>query len=326
MSFNLGLLIALMHKLSASSAEVDCRTSAIRPLFVWAEWPEIYRPSEWRNYFDTLLGFAAGNCGNFAVPKIIIRVTDPEWEGLFRVERESYFFTDFLARIPRGVEIRIYPYLYTQKAQQKWANYSGHARPLQGVFKFAHEWNKILSKDKLPARIGGIVVDGEERHGFDREQPRVAHYKKHYGVPTFAVGIGFDAHKHREFYPSADEFYMEMYDFYDVNHHGKPVKRVHVSPSDKAHTFLETLDRKSLHPFIGTYRDPRMHFMWSVQSMSKDDCIYPLESKCGLGDDFGWFSAPEFNNFLGLVQERYPVLAGRSHGIFQFNYMPPSWL
>lgn len=323
------LFITSSQNVSAStrgSRSAKCERNPSRPLFVWAEWPELYKPTQWRNYFDTLLSFASGNCGNFVIPKIVMRVTDPEWAGLFTVGRESSFFTDFLSRIPEGVDLRIYPYFFTTEAQDKWAAYSGTGRPLEGVFKYAKEWNKLLSKERLPVRITAVVADSEERHGFEAEQRRVPQYKRTYGIPTFAVGIGFDALRHREYYPSADEFYMEMYDFYDVHHEGLPAKRVETSHKDKPHSFLEVLHRKSLHPFVRSYDDPRMHFMWSVQARSKRDCIYPLEGTCGLSDDFGWFSAGDFNTFMGLVQERYPVFSGRSHGIFQFNYVPPSWL
>ena len=277
-------------------------------------------------YFDTLLGFVSGNCGNFVVPKIVMRVTSPVWEGLFDITSESAFFTDFLVRIPRGVEIRIYPYMHKELAVRRWADYSKRGHPLEGVFMYAHNWNKLLSKLGLPARISGVVVDGEERDGFDREQPNVARYKKKYHIHRFAVAIGFDAHRHRDFYPAADEFYMEMYDFYDVNRPVKPAIPVETSPADNPHTFLEKAHALSLFPFIETYNDPRMHFMWSVQARSKPDCIFPLNGTCGSKDDFGWFSAGEFNTFLGLVEDRYPELQGRSHGIFQFSFVPPSWL
>jgi hypothetical protein len=303
-----------------------CHRSPHRPLFVWAEWPEIEAPEEWALYFQTLLGFVSGNCGNFLIPKIVMRVTHPTWDGLFTVSTASAFYTEFLTKLPAHVQLRLYPYMHTEKAAKRWADYRPHGRPLQSVFEYTNEWNTLLAQEGSPVRITGIVVDGEERHNFEAEQPRVTAYKRTYGIPRFAVAIGFDAHSHRSFYPLADEFYMEMYDFYDVRYDEKPPRLVELHHRDRPHTAMDKLHTKSLFPFIESYRDPRMHFMWSVQAKSKLDCIFPLEGTCGSKDDFGWFTATDFNSFLGLVQEQYPELRGRSHGIFQFNFVPPSWL
>lgn len=320
------LLLSFLAVTSTAARAERCPRAESRPLFIWAEWPELYEPSHWKAYFDTLLGFTSGNCGNFEVPKIVLRVTKPEWDGLFTVSKESSLYKDFLVRLPPSVELRIYPYMFTPEAQGNWTVYSDHALPLDGVFKYAHAWNQLLSREKSHVRIRGIVTDGEERHAFDHEQRRIPHYKRHYGIPVFAVAIGFECFKHMAFYPHADEYYMEMYDWYHVLHEGKNAPLIQTSPRDTPETFLAKLHKHALHPFVARYGDPRFHFMWSVQAKSKIDCIFPLNGSCGSKDDFGWFTAAQFNQFLGLIQEKYPTLARRSHGLFQFNFVPPSWL
>jgi hypothetical protein len=39
---------------------------------VWAEWPDLYTKSEYVSYFAKLMGFVAGNCGNFTETSKII--------------------------------------------------------------------------------------------------------------------------------------------------------------------------------------------------------------------------------------------------------------
>ena len=317
-------IVILKHMATATSSAVDPVEIPGRPLFVWVEWPEIYTAREWRSFFDQLLGFSLTNRGNFVTSHIVIRVMNPQWEGLFPVSPDSAFYTDFLARLPEGIELRIYPYVFTKKYQRKWAAYSGTGRALEGVFKYANDWNIMLASMGNAARFSAVVLDHEEEHGFIGEQDRVSTYKEMYGIPILGVALGFDAVSHSHKFPFANEFYLEMYDFYKVD--ATDIELVETEPGEGPETFLTRLKRLSLVPSIArTYRDPRLHFMWSVQSRT-NNCIYPLEGVCGQKNDFGIFSAPEFNTFLGMVQEQIPILSERSHGIFQFCFVPPSWL
>ena len=149
-------------------------------------------------------------------------------------------------------------------------------------------------------------------------------YKSTYGIGSFGVAIGYDATGSAASYPMADAFYLEMYDFYVNN--APTLTLVQVNANDNPPTFVDKLVKNVLGPYVSKYGDARFHFMWSVQAKSSANCIYPLSGRsCGSSDDFGLFSAPEFNQFLQQVQQKYPVLAGRDHGIFQFNFLPPSW-
>ncbi len=278
----------------------------------------------WSAYYGKVIGFIAKNCGNFQVTRLIMRVMEPFTQGLWEISDASSFYVDFLSKLPSNVELRIYPYLLDAKAQGFWSTYSGKATPLEGVFKYARDWNSWLAAKGAGIRIGGIVVDGEERKGFDRELSSLGTYKSTYGVAIFGVAIGFDTVGSVAQYMATDEFYLEMYDFYVVS--APKLTLVQTSPSDSPNGFLANLDKQTLAGFASKYSDPRFQFMWSVQAKSSSNCIYPLGSGCGTSDDFGHFSAQDFGTFLDLAQARYPLMAGRSHGIFQFSFVPPSWL
>lgn len=302
-------------------AQAPCGSVVTQPLFVWAEWPDLYTKSEYVSYFAKLMGFVAGNCGNFRVTRIILRVTDPTVSGLFVPAVSSAIYTEFLSKLGSNVELKLYPYLYDQRAQSAWGP-SG--KPLEGVFKFAKQWNDLLASSGAPTRFTGVVLDGEEKGGFNNELASVPNYKNQYGLASLGIAIGYDATGQVASYPTADEFYLELYDFY-INNAPKLTLVQANAGNNAPQTFLDILDTNVLGPYVGKYGDSRFNFMWSVQAKSRSDCIYPLSGKCGTSDDFGWFTATNFNQFLQLVQQRYPVFAGRSHGIFQFSFVPPSW-
>jgi hypothetical protein len=288
------------------------------PLFVWTEWPDIYTPAEYATYFRRLLKFIDGNCGSFRTTKVILRVTDPNIVDLFEVSTTSALYTDFISSLPASVELHLYPYVYDARAQSAW---SSNGKPLEGVFAYAKKWNDLLSSE----RFVGIVLDGEEKAGFQSEMSNVPQYKSAYGVGSLGIAIGYDATGQMSSYSQADAFYLEMYDFY-VNDAPK-LTLVQTGPTETdPQTFLDVLSRDVLGPHLGKYTDSKLHFMWSIQAKSKTDCLYPLSGKCGSSDDFGWFSAPNFNRFLQLLASKYPVFAGRDHGIFQFSFLPASWL
>lgn len=278
--------------------------------------------SGWKQYYSTLLAFITKNCGNFSVRKLILRVTDPSVVGLWTISTSSIFFTDFMSKLPSGIDVKLYPYVLTAAAQRPWAAYSGNGRVLEGAFKFAVDWNTLLSSQGYAARFSGVVVDGEERAGFMQEIPSLANYKSRYSL-TFGVAIGFDTTSSISQYGASDEFYLELYDFYKV---GAPkLTLIQTLASDSPTSFFEKVSSETLASFVAAYDDRRFEFMWSVQAKSRRDCLYPLGTGCGSSDDFGMFSASEFGTFLDLAQSKYPQLSGRSHGIFQFSFVPISW-
>jgi hypothetical protein len=202
-----------------------------------------------------------------------------------------------------------------------WSSWAASvSAPLEGVFRFASEWNKISSGVKF----SGVVVDGEEKVGFLADLPNLSKWKNLYSIGSFGVAIGYDATGQVASYPGADEFYIELYDFYVNNAPSLTLVQVNAANGTPSQ-FVNDLVQKVLDPFVSKYSDGRFKFMWSVQAKSSQSCAFPLGAGCGSSDDFGLFSAPAFNQFLQLIQTQYPVFAGRSHGIFQFNFIPPSW-
>ena len=288
---------------------------------MWAEWPSLNGEDDWTRYYNTMLGFINSNCGNFKVTEVILRVTDPTIENLWVVSRSSVLYTAFLSQVPFSVSLKLYPYLLSAKAQAAWNSYESASTPLEGVFKYAAAWNALLGTSKF----SGVVVDGEEKVGFKDAIPNLASYKSMNSISTFGVAIGYDASGQVASYPGADEIYMELYDFYVNNAPRLTLVQVD-SSNDTPSAFVETLVKNVLEPYVSKYTDSKMKFMWSVQAKSQQSCLYPLGSGCGSSDDFGLFTAPAFNQFIQLITAQYPVLSGRSHGIFQFSFVPVSWL
>lgn len=299
----------------------SCGSSPSQPLFVWAEWPTLNGEADWTLYYKRMLGFINSNCGNFKVTEIILRVTDPTIENLWVVSRSSVLYTSFLSQVPTSVNLKLYPYLLSGKAQAAWNSYESASTALEGVFKYAAAWNGLLGTSKF----SGIVVDGEEKVGFKDALANLASYKSIYSIGTFGVAIGYDATGQVASYPGADEIYMELYDFYVNNAPSLTLVQVDAS-NDTPSQFVETLVKNVFEPYVSKYTDSKMKFMWSVQAKSQQSCLYPLGSGCGSSDDFGLFTAPAFNQFMQLIIAQYPVFAGRSHGIFQFSFVPVSWL
>ena len=279
-------------------------------------------PSDWVEYYQKMLGFVKGNCGDFAVTEIVLRVTDPTISDLWTVSLSSTIYTAFLSQLPPSVSLKLYPYLLTPSAQSVWSSVESVSTPLEGVFKYASEWNKISNG----AKFSGVVVDGEEKAGFFNALPNVGQYKALYSIGTFGVALGYDNTGSAASYAGADEFFVELYDFYVNNAPSLTLVQVDSSNATPS-AFVSELVNKVLGPYVSKYTDSRFKFMWSVQAKSRLDCLYPLGAGCGSKDDFGLFSGPAFNQFLQLIRDQYPVFNGsRSHGIFQFSFIPVSWL
>ena len=303
-----------------------CGSTPSRPLFLWAEWPSLDSPSEVASYFSKLLKFIAGNCGNFIVSRLILRVTNPTLDGLWTIGTESSFYSQFLTRLPAGIELHIYPYLFDANARASWSN-SGQP-PLEAVFKFAEAWNTLLVSVGSGNRISGIVVDLEEKAGFATELASVPLYKTQYGIDAFGMAIGYDSTGLMNTYPFVDDFYLEMYDFYVNNAPQLTLVQADAPGSENQPVqFLSVLTKDVLGPYVSKYSNPKAHFMWSIQDKSASDCLYPLGVGCGSSNDFGaGWTAPAFSRFLTELEAKYPVFAGRSHGLFQFSFVPTSWV
>ena len=99
-----------------------CGSLGSQSLFVWAEWPELSGPSDWTSYYRKLLAFVHGNCGNFAVGKLVVRVTNPTITGLWTVSTSSVFYTELLSKLPSNVQLSVYPYLLDAGARAAWSS------------------------------------------------------------------------------------------------------------------------------------------------------------------------------------------------------------
>lgn len=298
--------------ISVAAVSSVCGSTSSRPLFIWAEWPHLPTSADEAAYFAKMLSFINGNCGNFRITRLVMRVMNPS--DIWTVGTSSLFYTAFLSKLPANVELFVYPYLLTSASQALWG-----FRPLEGVFKFASDWNKIPG-----VRISGITLDLEEKNGFGSELSSVTQYKATYGIGKFGLAIGYDAIGSAVSYPYVDEFFIELYDFYVNDARTLTLVQAASVPSPSA--FLAVLTRDVLGPYVAKYTDPRFNFMWSVQAKSSTNCFFPLGSGCGSSNDFGsGWSAQAFGQFLADLTTQYPVFAGRSHGLFQFSFIPNAW-
>jgi hypothetical protein len=310
-----------------TSPSTGCATTQ-RPIFLWTEWtfdyPEVYYPK--------LLKFIAGNCAGLKVTRVILRILDPIFPGdskLWGVSTSSALYTQFISKLPAGIDLKVYPYLKDPTNLANWATYGGSSNCLQSLFKYAQAWNTLLASVGNPNRFSGIVVDGEEQAGFLTYMPTLPGLRSStglkfgYAIAYYRIGAMSDDSGMGLY---VDEFYLEMYDFYYPNM-GSTVKNLdYTSPGvlNNPSAFMSSLVSGIIGGFISQY-GPKSHFMWSNQQDSTA-CIMPLGENCGVHDDFGTWSPRAMNDFLGLIAQTYPVFAKQPAGFFQFNLTPLTWL
>jgi hypothetical protein len=315
-------------KAGAASPATGCATTQ-RPIFLWTEWtydyPEIYYPK--------LLKFIAGNCAGLKVTRVIVRVLDPLFPGdgkLWGVSATSGLYTQFLSKLPAGIDLKIYPYLKDADSLASWAKYGGSANSLQSVFKYTQAWNTLLASLGNANRFTGVVVDGEEQAGFLAYMPTLPGLRSStglkfgYAIAYYRIGAMSDDSGMGLY---VDEFYLEMYDFFYPNM-GSTVKNVDYSSAavlNNPAAFTSSLVSGIIGGFISQY-GAKSHFMWSSQQSSANTCIMPLGNNCGVHDDFGTWSPRAINDFLGYIGQQYPVFAKQPNGFFQFNLTPLTWI
>jgi hypothetical protein len=321
----------MLRKDTRSSVTV---TESNDGIFLWLEWPSM-RSSEWTSFYDNVLNFMKSNCGQFKVSRVIARVLSPDFQSsrgrLWQVGTDSVFYQSFLAKVPQGTEIMIYPYML-ESNPAVWMADMGTSTGLEGVYKYVSEWNALLSKERPYIRIAGIVTDYEEHKGFESHLPNISFYKEVYSTPgqpvlRFGTAMGYDQPRRAASISSnIDDVYLEMYDFYE--HGSKPTILFEQGKvKNDIETTLAKMDDAVWQRFLRLYDQGNLHFMWSLQARSSKECLYPIAGKkCGTKDDLGVWDAPKAAEFINTVKARYPQMRNKLHGFFEFSYMPTSWM
>ena len=298
------------------------------PLFIWAEWPDIYGEAVYRSYYAKLLSVLTSS--SVHINRVILRITNPTLSAssfLWTVSTSSVLYQSFLSQLPPTVtELMVYPYLLTASDQSAWITSMNAPSPLEGVFKYASRWNALLANTGLSIRFQGVVVDGEEKVGFAPQLPLVPTYKQTYNIGIFGYATGYSSVGDWNRYgPYVDHFYLEMYDFYVYN--SPTLQLVQNTDVASSSAFVTELNNLVLpQSLLKNYNNPKFQFMWSVQNSASTDCLYPLNGACGIKEDFGTQSLSYFLGFLAELKAMYPATFGtQPNGIFQFSFIPNSW-
>jgi len=207
--------------------------------------------------------------------------------------------------------------------------------PLEGTFKFTKKSNDLLERNGVSHRIVGLVLDKEEGSLFLDDMRHLADFKIKCSSPDqpelrVGLAVGFDSvGSVPSFTPAVDDVYVEMYDFY-VNGSKDPVIRVETDQNgalDNPQRFLEILDRSVWTQDFRKYnRCNNLIFMWSLQNIKTNNCLYPLPDRtCGERVDICAWRPDSFFELMETIAGKCPVFAYRQHGLFQFNYMPRDW-
>jgi len=299
-------------------------------MILWVEWPTL-ETGTWPEYFSNLLAFIRNACGGIRFHRLVMRVLHPQFQRergeLWQISESAAFYTEFLTKLPRGVEVYIYPYLLGGDDAASWSDTMGVRMPIEGVFKYAHEYNKLLARNGVAARISGIVTDKEEGRHFEGDLVHLRSLKERYGG-RFGMTLGFDcAGSIPALNRDIDDIYLEMYDFYQYGSRAV----VPVEPGsfkNDPEGFANELDRRQRwEMFFSHYRShAKVIFMWSLQTRTSNKCMHPMnDDTCGERDDFGTWSPHSFRDFLATISSREHVFNQRQHALFQYSVVPHSW-
>ena len=303
-------------------------------IFLWLEWPGA---AQGASYYDKVISFVNSNTANYRVTKIIARVNDPNYEpNLWQVSTSSTFYVNFLSRLPRSVEIRVYPYLFDSATGNSWMSSMNAPSPLEAVYKYASAWNSLLGQTVgyTGPRITGVVADKEEQQGFGSEMSSIPSYQSKYSTPgfppiKFGSTAGYDSAGSVPFLPGyIDEVYLEMYDFY-INgvHPAVVIESSGPGIVDNPSNYLAILDNQVWGSMIPNFSSStKINFMWSLQHKGAS-CLYPMGAYgCGAHDDLGNWSPSAAADFLRMVANKYSVFGNQPKGFFQFSFLPSDWM
>ena len=82
------------------------------PLFIWAEWPDIYGDATYRSYYAKVLSVLASS--SVHINRVILRITNPTLSAsssLWTVSTSSILYQSFLSQLPPTVTAVSYTHL-----------------------------------------------------------------------------------------------------------------------------------------------------------------------------------------------------------------------
>ena len=236
----------------------------------------------------------------------------------------------------------MYPYLETPQDWSYWTQWSGGIDPLDAVFLFTQSWNNYIKQYSASLQFTGVAVDIEELKVSKLpsvfNETLVQSLKVKYGMYDFGVALGFDeTGKMQKMASYVDSFYLEFYDFYwpysgiDMTMNSPWITNMNNSTAILNYMINEGLGGLS-GSIINMYKriPSQIYAMWSIQNRN-NNCLYPLTSgsivdMCGINYEFGAWSPSAFNDFVRLAYENHVFSMFNGQGIFQFNFLPPSWV
>lgn len=307
----------------------------------------------WYKYYSGIHEFVMNNCANIRTTRLILRTVNPYYPNnggatgnfqMFTPTTSSPLYTGLLSRLPGNVEVKFYPYIMEDTDREFWATYAGTNDPLEGVFVFVRDWQNFLKSVNAPVTVSGFVCDGEElvkttKYSVSTSASHMLPLQAQYPGVTFGLALGFDAVGRMNTYIASGVVnggvYLEFYDFY------YPKPRVDSSLEspfllnvNNATAMVEIVANHMVTSDIWTaiqvatanYPDMPIYPMWSIQNIEKTSCIFPLGNQCGLNYEFGNWSPVAFNQFIQQINVAVPALQPLQHGIFQYNFMPFSWV
>lgn len=242
-------------------------------------------------------------------------------------------YTELISKLNPGIELYVYPYIMEAYNQQMWAQLSADGtNTVEGVFEFVGEWNAFLAEMGTGHRFTGIVVDYEEFYKgrnptVEAEMNAIGPLKRKFGLKT-GISFGYQSWAWMTQWDSVmDEYYLQFYDFY----YSPLVDRTSDSPfliyKNKPAALADFVLKTALEGLAenkGKY-GPKVHVMWSNQSL-QGDCVYPMsDGTCGMNWEFGGWTAAAFNEYLRQFRLKSPNLGSMPQGIFQFSFVENNW-
>lgn len=323
------------------SGECEDMPSGDVPAALWIENTSVLSSSRdaVNKFYSQVLAYMNGNCARIRTTKLIVRVYHPEYPSkdgaYYAPSTNSALFTELLSKLPSSTQVHFYPYVMDAFDQGKWAAYAGKSDVIANVFQFAADWNKILSAAGAPT-VRSIVIDNEEIRGWSNHDQLISDsninkLKASSGV-GFGISLGFDeTPKLNQWASFVDQFYLQAYDFYaptagiDQSSNSRFLTMQNQGASLAQYIDGQAIAQKQWDAYA---KDPsRVTLMWSTQEISGTGCLYPLPNgSCGANHEFGSWSPRAFNDFLHNLTQKNPTAAAVGHAVFQFAFMPKSWM
>jgi hypothetical protein len=241
-------------------------------------------------------------------------------------------YTNFISKLPAGVQLIIYPYVMDESDRTKWSAQSKTGDVMDGIYSFATQWNTFLSSAGKPT-FTGVVYDREEFGTyFTLTATNAAAMKAKYpAMKEIGVSCGFDeTNTITKMASFVDFFYAEWYDLYNAsgaldNVASSPFLTYKNNPSAMASYIMSQTVTSSIIKTYTAYAK-KIYVMWSNQDLGTN-CLYPLKgTACGANHEFGTWSPAALNQFLRLMAGNAPFNQVAGQGFFQFSFTNPSWM